>query len=997
MPGVSSRLEFRTLGPLEVSLDERAVELGGYRQRALLAALLLRANEVVSTDRLIEDVWGESAPPSAPNMVQVYVSRLRKALGRDLLVTRPPGYLMLVEEAQVDAIRFARMVARARDALADGEASAARGLLEEAMQLWRGAPLADFTYEPFAQSEVARLDELRMEAIELRVDADLALGRHAQLVGELEQAIAAHPFRERLRGQLMLALYRSGRQAEALDAYRAARGTLVEELGIEPSPALQVLERAILAQDAQLLGATGAPAPVDRDVDGVTRAGNLVPELTSLIGRDSDVERIAGMVAGHPLTSILGPGGVGKTRVAQRVARTMADGFAHGVWFVDLAALDRGGDVCGAVLSAVGISDRPGAATLDTLAAELHERRLLLVLDNCEHVLGAAALVGERLLRDCPEVRILATSREPLAIAGERVKRLEPLPATGAGSEPPPAVELFLDRALAHGVSLTENAEELRTIQEVCVRLDGIPLAIELAAARTRVISPAGLLAHLGDRMRLLARPGHRSAPTRQQTLEAAIAWSYDLLGAEEQATMRRLSVFHGGFSLAAAVAVCADVGSELDTLDRITALADRSVVTVERHPDGERYRLLESIGLFAEQRLRDAREDRGARDRHAHFFLELAQAASERLDRPERTASATRLAAEQDNLTAAISWCLDGDGDPTVGAELTAAIGLDWTLRGRTNAAKHWLERALELGQQVTAPTQVVVHIARAVLAYSADDKETALAHATQAGRVARETEDQELIAEALAQVAFARQALGQSEQASAAAAELRSMLPRLSSPRARVMALLGSAHVALAAGRSDRTRADAAIAQDIARAAGDHLRAAMSGFLLAYALAVDSMLPAARAVIADATDDAVSSGYRVVLVDNLLAASSLALADGDLETAAELLPRVVAMLREQQRWEDLGRRLREAALVEFRRGFTERSAVLLGAALRRAERLEFFEELILPELADLRERVAAQLGADSFEHAFRRGATLSLDDVAILLEPAAPTPLTA
>ena len=497
--------------------------------------------------------------------------------------------------------------------------------------------------------------------------------------------------------------------------------------------------------------------------------------------------------------------------------------------------------------------------------------------------------------------------------------------------------------------------------------------------------------------MRLLAGPGHRSVPTRQQTLEAAIAWSYDLLGAEEQATLRRLSVFHGGFSLAAAVAVCADLGGELDTLDRITALADRSVVTVEQHLDGERYRLLESIGLFADQRLREAREDQAARDRHAHFFLELAQAASELPGSPEHTASAARLAAEQDNLTNAISWCLDGDGDPTVGAELIAAVGMDWTLRGRTNAAKRWLERALELGQQVTAPTQVVVHVARAVLAYSAADTEIALAHATQAARVARETEDPELVAEALAQLAFAHQDLGHDEQASAAAAELRSILPRLSSPRARVMALLGSAHVALAAGRSDQTRADAGSAQGIARAAGDHLRAAMSGFLLAFALAAESRLPAARAAITDAMEDAVRSGYQVVLADNLQAATTLALADDDLETASELLPRAVALLREQQRWEDLGRRLHVAAGVEFRRGLWERSAVLLGAAARRADRMEFFEELVLPDLADLRERLTAQLDADAFERAYRRGAGLSLDDVARLLEPAAPASLTS
>jgi predicted ATPase/DNA-binding SARP family transcriptional activator len=993
----SPRLEVRVLGPLQALRDGRVVDLGQPRQRALLAILLLSPNEVVSAERLIDELWGERPPSSAPNMIQIYVSRLRKALGPGLLLTVKPGYVLRVDEQSVDATRFAELVERAGHLISDGAASAAKEMLEEALGMWRGPPLAEFTYESFMQGALARFENARLEAIELRIDADLALGRHVPLVGELEQRIADHPFRERLRGQLMLALYRSGRQAEALEAYRTARTTLLQELGIEPSPAVRELEQKILDQDIELLASSGTSASLDYGLGGAQRRVNLPPELTSLIGRDSDVERIAALVAQHLLTTVVGPGGVGKTRVAQRVARTVADRFDHGVWFVDLQALDRGGGVSCAVLSAVGISDRPRVAALDTIAAELRTRRMLLLLDNCEHVVGGAAEVGERLLRECPGVRILATSRGPLAIAGERVQRLEPLPTTSTGSEPPAAVALFLDRTTTHGVSWQEDAETLQAIQELCLRLDGMPLAIELAAARTRAISPAGLLAHLGDRMRLLAGRGQRSAPTRQQTLEAAIAWSYDLLALEEQATLRRLSVFHGGFSLAAAAAVCAGIGSDLDTLDRITALADQSVVTVERRPDGERYRLLESIGLFAEERLREAGEEREARDRHARFFLALAQAACESGGSRARTVSAARLAVEQDNLSDALSWSLDGGGDPIVGAELAAAIGMDWALRGRTNVARRWLERALELGQQVTAPTRVAVHVARAVLAASTEDLETALANASEATRVARETEDLELVAEAVAQLAFTHQALDHRDEASAAAAELRSILPRLSSPTARVMALLACAHVALAAGRSDPALADAATAQQIARSADDHIGAAMSGFLLAYGLAVDSQIPAARAAIGDASHDAVRSGYDVVLADNLLAASSLALADGDLEAAVELLPRVVAMLREQQRWEDLGRRLHVAAAVELRRGFSERSAVLLGAALRRVDRMEFFDELVLPELAHLNERLSAQLGGDSAERAFRRGAGLSLDDIAALLGSAAASPHTS
>ncbi len=396
-------LDFRILGPVEVSREGRAVDLGAHRQRALLVLLLLSANEVLSSDRLIEGVWGEEAPASAPNMIQVYVSRLRKSLGRGLLVTRPPGYVLQIGEGQLDATRFAMLVGRAGGAMGSGEPAAARALLEEALALWRGAPLADFTYESFVQGEVARLEELRLEALELRIDAELALGRQARVVGEIERLIALHPFRERLRSQLMLALYRSGRQAEALAAYREAHRALVEELGIEPSPALQGLELAILAQDPELLVPSREQSPVGAPEQNAA-AGNLQPELTSLIGRESDIERITELVSSHRLVTVVGPGGVGKTRLAQRVASNLASGFEDGAWFIDLAAIEQAGEVAGAVQSAIGIADRTGASALDRVADDLSARTLLLLLDNCEHVLASASLLAGRLLEACPRV-----------------------------------------------------------------------------------------------------------------------------------------------------------------------------------------------------------------------------------------------------------------------------------------------------------------------------------------------------------------------------------------------------------------------------------------------------------------------------------------------------------------------------------------------------------------------------------------------------------------
>ena len=912
----------------------------------------------------------------------VAVAKGARAQGAGDSVAR---YALCVDDTELDSTRFGGLMARARDSIAQGRAGPARELLGEAIALWRGPPLAEFSYESFAQGEVARLEEMGLEAVELRIDADLALGGHASLVGELEQLIAMHPFRERLRGQFMLALYRSGRQAEALDAYRSARQTLVEELGIEPGPALRQLEQGVLGHDPKLNPTPNGPSVTVLAAEPAP-AGNLPPELTTLFGRDRDLDRVADMVGRYPLVTVVGPGGVGKTRVALQVARTVADRFQHGVWFVDLGAIGRAGDVAGAVSSAVGISDRPGSTALDTVVGELRERSLLLVLDNCEHVLTSAAEATARLVTACDGLQVLATTREPLGIAGERVARLEPLATTTSGSEPPAAVALFLDRAASHGVSWAEPDNVLDTIAEICERLDGIPLAIELAAARTRAISPAELLARLGDRLRLLAGPSHWSVRVRQQTLEATIEWSYELLSSEEQATLRRLSVFRGGFSLSAAAAVCADIGDELDTIERLTALVDRSVVSTRRRDDTDRYRLLESISLFGEQRLRDQGEENAARDRQARFFLEFAQGTSDQPAGPEPEALPAGLDAEQDNLTAALEWCLDGDGDPTVGAMLAANLGFHWTCRGRSNLAKRWFDRALERRDLVTPTALAAVQSAYTVLAYSTGEMDKSETHAAQAVAIARGENDDELLAEALGQLAFV-QATGVGTDATTVAAELRSLQPRLSSPRAQVMALLGTAQVALATGHPDRARVDASNAREIARRAGDHLRAAMSGYWLAYALALDCAIPAARAALREGMQDAVHSGYQLLVVDNLVADTSLALADDDLETARQLLPQAVAMLREQQRWKDLGSRLHVAAAVELGQASPKRSAVLLGAGRRLTEHLDLQDELLLPELADLRDQLSARLGKRAFENASERGAEMSLDDIAELL----------
>jgi predicted ATPase/DNA-binding SARP family transcriptional activator len=988
-------IEFRILGPLEVSCDGRLVDLGRRRQRTLLALLLTHANEIVPRDRVIDELWGEAAPPTALSMVQVAVSRLRKAIGQaGVLVSQAPGYMVRAGEQQLDTLRFQSLVERARQVLEQGDSERALALLLDALALWRGPPLLEFSYESFAQAEARRLEELRLEAIELRLDADLALGRVDGLQSEIEQLVEAHPFRERLRGQLMLALYRAGRQADALAAYREARAALVEQLGLEPGPALQRLEQAILAQDPLLDGPSAARPRAPKEPGP---PHNLPPELTSLIGRDREIERVSQLIADHRLVTIVGPAGVGKTRLAERAARLALLGFPDGGWIVDLAAIDNPADVPASAATALRVRELEAQGLMESIAATMAGRELLLVLDNCEHVLPGAASFVAQVLRRCPGFKVVATSREPLAIAGERVFRLEPLAWREEDPESvAPAVALFLDRAAMHGVESDLTARRRETIGEVCQRLDGIPLAIELAAARSRALAPEEILERLGERWRLLAQPSHWTTHARQQTLEAAIDWSYSLLTGDEQATLRRLATFRGGFSLAAAGRLCAGIGSELDTLERLTSLVDRSMVTIDRRFDRDRYRLLESIGLFAEQRLREHGEEADARGRHSRFFLELAQRAAAEREGPGQVSSAKRLDAEDENLIAALTWSLEGVGERAVGAELAACVGTHWTSRGRTSVAKRWLEQALESDEVLAPAIRVSLNMALAAVCYGVTDLDGLRRHALEAARISRGGDDVASLAATLSELAAAHLACGEDAAAANIAAELRTLQPRLTTPQSRIRALISTAVSALAARDATQACSDAASARRICRDVGDHRRASVSGYWLGYALALDGDLPAAREAMAWAMQDAVRSGYEDAVSDATSGEGELALAAGDLDVASHSLARAAPMFRQQDRLSDFGAALRDGALIEFHRDEPDRSSILLGASERWAgdSLIEFQTRMLLPELTGLSRALEAALGARRFSHALERGRQLSSDEAEALLSPVADAP---
>ncbi|WP_329196267.1 ATP-binding protein [Streptomyces sp. NBC_01435] len=749
-----------------------ALPVGGTRLRALLAALALRAGRAAPVAELVDDVWAADPPHDAPAALQALVGRLRRVLGKDAITSTYGGYRLAAGPDEIDLYVFERLSREGAEQLDAGDPARAARTLRTALALWRGTALADLPDRDHGHA--LRPEGHRLAALERRIEADLrcvetGTGGGAgpnSLVPELMELAAAHPYDERFRAQLIRALRAEGRQADALAAYEDARRALADDLGADPGPELAALHRELLTPSRVRSGVpvpsvTAVPvSPGPHESSGpVVVHGNLRPRLNSFVGRERELSFIRADLTRSRLVTLTGPGGSGKTRLAEEVA-------AHGAqpaqtptapipptaqtaqtapaapaappaqeapaapapeagadaWIAELASVDDPADVPGAVLSALGLRETallrdnregqsprtdPTGLLVEHLARRSRIRPFLLILDNCEHVIDAAATLAETLLTHCPQLRILATSREPLGVPGESVHPVGPLPAD-------PAHRLFAERARAvrPGFDLgQEAAGDADAVAEICRRLDGQPLAIELAAARLRMLGPRQIADRLDDRFRLLTG-GSRTVLPRQQTLRAVVDWSWDLLDEDERTALRQVSVFAGGWDLRAAEAVVtpgpspagpAPASARLSAADLIGALVDKSLVVATPTATGEmRYRLLETIHEYAGERAVEAPEIRAAAaDAHTAYFLALVEQAEPLLRSGDQMPWIERLETELDNIRAALHRTLVTSPSEAEAVRLVLGMGWFWWLRNFRSEGLTWTERAVALGPE--------------------------------------------------------------------------------------------------------------------------------------------------------------------------------------------------------------------------------------------------------------------------------------------------------
>ena len=929
--GSNGAFELRVLGAVAASRDGAVVALGGPRQRTLLALLAVHAGRPLSVERLADELWHGTPPAGAATTLRSYVSRLRATLRDDAPIRASSGtYLLEIPPDQVDACRFERLAEDGHEALAQGAVGRAAERLRAALELW-GAPFDGLADGGALRLEADRLEEVRLHALEARIQADLALGAANELVDELEALVREQPFRERLWRHLMLALYQSGRQADALAAYRRARALLAEEIGIEPGEELRQLEQAILRQEVPLV-----LPPEERH--------NLPAPLSSFVGRESELGELGGLLEEARLVTLTGVGGAGKTRLALEAAARALPGSPDGVYFVDLSGLAEPMHVTGHVAGVFELREQSDMSFGERLTARLRDAELLLVLDNCEHLREACAELARTLLVACPGLRILATSRELLGVPGETDFPVPPLTLPAAGADPAElraseAVRLFLARAREARPRLTDDEQALESAARICRDLDGLPLALELAAARAKVLSLEEIAGRLADRFRFLVS-WRRLTTARHRTLEQAMNWSYELLDDEQQALLARLSVFAGGFTLAAAASVCVE-GDDARAVELVGRLVDASLVVAEERDGEMRYRLLETVRQYGAARL-EAREETGAvRRLHAEWCLAIAEEAEPELTGEKQVRWFAILEAEHDNLRAGLTHLAE-TGEADLRLRLTIALTRFRYVRGYLSEARGQLRQALEVGGEHVSAHRRRALTAAAALALLQGDYPEATALAEESLEVARASGDPKFVANALSNLGAIVLAAGDHTRAGALLEEAVALAREVGDERIAALAINHLGDVALTVG--DYERAAPLFEESLAllRTRGDTSNVSRALFNL----------------------------------------GAVALQLGRLDEADERFRESVAHGRTAGDKEDLAWCLEGLAGLAAARSEGERAALLLGAAGALLREMGADYKPFERQLHDATEgRALALCGAEPFAEATQQGAALTLD----------------
>jgi predicted ATPase/DNA-binding SARP family transcriptional activator/Tfp pilus assembly protein PilF len=930
--GDAGELEFLLLGPVEARRGEVVVPLGGPRQRTLLALLLLRPGRIVGVDELLDAIWYGEPPDGAATTIRSYISRLRAALGSAARIAgNSEGYSISVSPDAIDLLRFEGEVRAADAELRSGMWRAAADRLAPALALWRGRPFGDLADDGPLRLAADRLVELRIHALEQRVEADIRLGRSADLVDELEGLVGQYPYRERLWSQLMRALYHSGRQADALTTYQRARTMLDDQLGIEPSPDLQELEGSILRQELDPIAAQG-------------RTSNLPGEATPLIGREADIATLERLISSNRLVTLTGVGGVGKTSLALAVARAGTIPSPDGQVFVDLVPVADGTGVARAVMRALDVHERPSQDVTEQLTSALRNAAVLIILDNCEHVIASAAEISEAIIRSCPDVRIVATSRMPLGISGEVEHGVSPLKAPSSSASidelrSSEAVRLLLERAYPGRTEPFADDTTLGAAARICRDLDGLPLAIELAAARARALSLSEIAGRLDDRFRFLVS-WRRVSAGRHQTLKQAMDWSYDLLSPTDQVVFAQLSVFVGGFRLPAASAITRpEATGEDGALDAVTRLVDASLVVAEPRGTATRYRQLETVRQYGANRLEEMGGADTARRRYATYFMDLAEHAEPELSGDAQTRWFTLLDEEHDNLLTALSHMADAADNASSLLSFTVSLTRFWYVRGYLGEARDRLEQAVQAAADAPVALRRRALTATASIALLQGDYGAATRFAEASLDAARETGEDRLVANGLSNLGAIVLAAGDRARAGGLLREAVALARSVDDSRILALALNNLGDHALTIGEYERAEPLFTESLAILEKRGDTANVARSLFNLGAVALRRGRIDDADERLRLSLERGRDAGDKEDLSWALLGMAAVCAARGDGRRAAVVLAAAKALLDgmgadfkpfERQLYEETDQQLEDALDAATRAGLREQGRMM-------------------------------------------------------------------